>query len=138
MLSYRPTRTVPFHLPFSFVMSPQQVRKIYQCSSLEEVLSEVICLEAGVIESRIRLIREEKLDHVLMTFTANNVAVKLADIDGICELLMTGYPEVGARFNQVKDILKALSGPNKFQSRLDSCAGLNINYCWHNSIHPIS
>ena len=124
MLSFRPTRTVPFHLPFSFVMAPQQVRKIYKCTSLEEVLSEVICLEEAVIESRIRLIREQKLDHVLMTFSANDVAVKLASIDGISELLMTRHPEVGVRFDQMKEILKGLSGPNKFQDRLDACAGI--------------
>lgn len=119
LLSDRPTKTVLFELPFSFVMGPEQIAQIAYKESLESLLSELICLEPDVVKDRLDRVRANKLDHALLLFDADSVPVRPASIDGVRELLHALYPDVAVRFERVFSLLQALSGGHNFQARID-------------------
>jgi hypothetical protein len=91
MLSTRVNKRVCFDMPLVFVMSAEVLVKIGECRTLRSVLEGVIGLESAVVEDRIRLTKENKLDHVLFLFSANAVAVRLADLNGIHSLLQVHH-----------------------------------------------
>lgn len=119
MLSDRPTKTVDFELPFSFVMGPHQISQIAYFNSLGSILSDLICLDSEVIATRLEKVKAKQLDHALMLFTAENIPVKTASIDGIRELLLTEFPDVATRFERVFSQMKGLGGADNFQARID-------------------
>lgn len=120
MLSTRPTRSVPYEKPFSFVMGPELLSKIPKCQSLSEVLSSVLALSDYTVNNRINLTKSGELDHFLLLFSSDSIAVQPATLEGINLLLKEEHSETARRVSQVLPRLDLLRGPDNFQKRIDA------------------
>lgn len=118
MLTTRPTKNVPFEVPFSFVMGPSQLDKLFLCDSIEDILRNVISLESSSIQSRLRLIQEKKLDHVLMIFSSTSLPCHVATLDGIYQLLCSSHQETAKRFHRMLPKLNEFVGCENFHKRI--------------------
>jgi hypothetical protein len=118
MLTTRPTKNVPFEVPFSFVMGPSELDKLFRCDSIEKILRDVISLEASSIQSRLRLIQENKLDHVLMIFSSKSLPCQPATLNGIFQLLCSSNEETAKRFYKMMPQLNDFVGPENFHKRV--------------------
>jgi hypothetical protein len=116
MLTTRPTKNVPFEVPFSFVMGPSELDKLFLCNSIEEILRNVI--SASSIQSRLRLVMENKLDNVLMIFSSKSIPCRPATLDGIFQLLTSLHEDTAMRFRKMLPELSELVGAQYFQKRL--------------------
>ena len=87
-LTTRPSKRVNFEMPFCFVMGPSLLKEVAVSTSLEHFLSSVSALEEKVISHRIKRVRANELDHILMLFVPSaEVTVVSADTQGIFRLL---------------------------------------------------
>jgi hypothetical protein len=120
MLTTRPTKRVPFDVPVSFVMGPTELNNVFQCRSLEEIMSNVISLDSSVIQMRLELIQQKKLDLVLLIFSSEHIPCQPATLNGITILLSSLQQEATAqRYQKVIPQLEKLIGPEHFQTRIE-------------------
>jgi hypothetical protein len=130
MLTTRPTKRVPFQVPFSFVMGPHELSKVFTTSSLEGVLREVISLDDKSVKSRLSLVQNNKLDHIL---SANDISCQLANLQGMLTLLRVVHAEAATRFEQMLPQLESLVDV----LLLNDEKILLIFYSLHASLHSV-
>ena len=118
ILTTRPSKKVLFDMPFSFAMGPKLLNKIPTCESLYHFMKYVISLEDVTIDARMKLIKEGKLDHVLMIFSGDKIPTQPASLDGILFLLKIKHPEIAKRYEKVLPNLREFVGSDKFQTRI--------------------
>jgi hypothetical protein len=120
MLTTRPTKRVPFEVPVSFVMGPTQLNNVFQCHTLEQILSDVISLDSSVIQHRLELMQQKKLDLVLMIFSSQQIPCQPATLTGIIELLYSLQQEGTAqRYQKILPQLQNLIGQENFHKRIE-------------------
>jgi hypothetical protein len=105
MLTYRPRMREgvdPVH--FSFVLGSEAMTSIIEKQSMEEVLSGVISLDKESVATRLSRIAEGKLDNMIIVFSPSlQVPTKLADINGLIELVENIHPDAAKRLASVSD-----------------------------------
>lgn len=124
LLTSRPTKSVDFEMPLSFVMGPSLLSNIPSSPSLEHFLANVIGLEEATIKQRLELIQQGNLDHVLMIFSSRSIPVQQATISGLEILLRQIHSAAADRFSKVSLYFEELSGPDNFQKRLDKYSSM--------------